>query len=46
VILTAAYAYAPRKNRTVLQVLATVAIMVLLAVAVVIRNGQLTAPGL
>ncbi len=46
VVLTAMYAYAPRKNRAVLQVLATVAIMVLLAVAVVIRDGQLTAPGL
>ncbi len=46
VVLTAAYVYAPRKNRTALQVLATVAILVLLAVAVVIRNGQLTGPGL
>jgi membrane associated rhomboid family serine protease len=45
-ILTAAYAYAPRKNRTLLQVLATVAIMVLLAVAIVVRNGQLTGAGL
>ncbi len=45
-ILTAAYAYAPRKNRAVLQVLATVAIVVLLAVAIVVRNGQLTGPGL
>ena len=44
-VLTAAYAYAPRKNRTVLQVLATVAIMVLLAVAIVVRNGQLTGLG-
>ena len=40
-IVTAAYAYAPRKNRTAIQVAATVAVAVLLAVAVVIRNGQL-----
>ncbi|HTX28867.1 MAG TPA: rhomboid family intramembrane serine protease [Streptosporangiaceae bacterium] len=46
VVLTAAYAYAPRKYRTVLQVLATVAVVVLLAVAIVVRNGQLTAAGL
>jgi membrane associated rhomboid family serine protease len=46
VVLTAAYAYAPRKNRTALQVLATVAIIVLLAVAVVVRTRQLTGPGL
>ena len=42
-LLTAAYAYAPRKNRVALQVLATVAVVAVLAVAVVIRNGQLTA---
>jgi membrane associated rhomboid family serine protease len=41
-LLTAAYAYAPRKNRTVLQVLATVAIVALIVIAVVVRNGQLT----
>jgi membrane associated rhomboid family serine protease len=46
VVLTAAYAYAPRKNRTALQVLATVALVALLAVAVIIRTGQLTGPGL
>jgi membrane associated rhomboid family serine protease len=40
-LITAAYAYAPRKNRTAIQVAATVAVAVLLAVAVVIRNGQL-----
>jgi membrane associated rhomboid family serine protease len=45
-ILTAAYAYAPRKNRTLLQVVATAVIIVVLAVAIVVRNGQLTAPGL
>jgi membrane associated rhomboid family serine protease len=44
--LTAAYAYAPRKYRTALHVLATVLIVVLLAVAIVVRNGQLTAAGL
>ena len=41
-LLTAAYTYAPRKNRVALQVLATVAVVAVLAVAVVIRNGQLT----
>jgi len=45
-LLTAAYAYAPRKNRTVLQVLATVVIVGLIAIAVVIRDGQLTGAGL
>jgi membrane associated rhomboid family serine protease len=40
-LITAAYAYAPRKNRLAVQVTATVAVAVLLAVAVVIRNGQL-----
>ena len=45
-LLTAAYAYAPRRNRTMLQVLATVLIVVLLAVAIVIRDGQLTGAGL
>ena len=41
-LLTAAYTYAPRKHRAALQVLATVAVVAVLAVAVVIRNGQLT----
>ena len=41
-LLTAAYVYAPRKNRAVIQVAATVAVVVLMAVAVVVRNGQLT----
>ena len=45
-LLTAAYAYAPRRHRTALQVLATVLIVVLLAVAIVIRDGQLTGAGL
>jgi membrane associated rhomboid family serine protease len=41
-LLTAAYAYAPRKNRVVIQVAATVVVAALIAVAVVARNGQLT----
>ena len=41
-LLTAAYAYAPRKNRAAVQVAATVAVVALIVVAVVIRNGQLT----
>jgi membrane associated rhomboid family serine protease len=45
-VLTAAYVYAPAKNRAMWQALATIAILALLAVAVVIRNGQLTAAGL
>jgi membrane associated rhomboid family serine protease len=45
-LLTAAYAYAPRRNRAVIQVLATVAVVALIVVAVVIRNGQLTGAGL
>jgi membrane associated rhomboid family serine protease len=40
-LIMAAYAYAPRKNRTAIQVAATVAVVVLLAVAVMIRTGQL-----
>jgi membrane associated rhomboid family serine protease len=42
VLLTAAYAYAPRKNRAVIQVAATVAVAALIVVAVVIRTHQLT----
>jgi len=45
VLLTAAYAYAPRKNRVALQALATVAVVVLIVIAVMIRNGQLTGAG-
>jgi membrane associated rhomboid family serine protease len=45
VLLTGAYVYAPRKNRIALQALATVAVVVLIAVAVMIRNGQLTGAG-
>jgi membrane associated rhomboid family serine protease len=44
-LLTAAYAYAPRKNRAVLQMLATIAVVAALAIAVAIRTGQLTAGG-
>ena len=41
-LLTAAYVYAPRKNRALVQAAATVAVVVLLAVAVAVRNGQIT----
>jgi membrane associated rhomboid family serine protease len=44
-LLTGAYAYAPRKNRAMLQMLATIAVVAALVIAVGIRNGQLTAPG-
>jgi membrane associated rhomboid family serine protease len=40
--ITCAYAYAPRKNRALIQVAATVALVGILAVAVIIRNGQLS----
>jgi membrane associated rhomboid family serine protease len=40
-LLMAAYAYAPRKNRLAIQAGATVAVVALLAIAVVIRSGQL-----
>ncbi|MBV9445440.1 MAG: rhomboid family intramembrane serine protease [Streptosporangiaceae bacterium] len=40
-LLTAAYAYAPRKNRGLLQVAATAAIVALIVVAVAIRTHQL-----
>jgi membrane associated rhomboid family serine protease len=45
-LLTAAYAYTPRKNRAALQVTATAAVVAVIAVAVMIRNGQLTSGGL
>jgi len=45
-LLTAAYAYAPRKNRAAFQVAATVMVVVVIAVAVAVRNGQLTSGGL
>ena len=44
-LLTAAYAYAPRKNRAAVQAAATVAVVALIAVAIVVRNGQLTSGG-
>ncbi len=45
-LLTAAYAYAPRKNRVVVQVAATVVVVALIVVAIVARNSQLTSGGL
>jgi membrane associated rhomboid family serine protease len=44
-LLTGAYVYAPRKHRVALQALATVAVVVLMVIAVMIRNGQLTGAG-
>jgi len=40
-LITAAYVYAPRKHRLAVQAAATVAVAVLLAVAVMIRTAQL-----
>ena len=40
-LLTAAYAYAPRRNRTAIQVGATVAMVALFVVAVVVKNHLL-----
>ena len=40
-LLTAAYAYAPRRNRVAYQVAATVLLVVLMVIAVLIKNGQL-----
>ncbi len=45
-LLTAAYAYAPRQHRALVQAGATVAVVALLVVAVLIRNGQLAASAL
>jgi membrane associated rhomboid family serine protease len=42
-LLTAAYVYAPRKNQAAVQLAASIAVLVILAVAVVIRNGQINA---
>ncbi len=39
--ITAAYAYAPRNNRTLVQIAATIAMVALLVVGVVIRDNQL-----
>lgn len=44
--LTAAFAYAPRQNRTLVQVGATVAILVVLAAGVYLRDQQLTTAAL
>ena len=40
-LLTAAFAYAPRPNRAVIQVLATLAMLVIIAAVVVFRNHQI-----
>ena len=39
--ITAAYAYAPRNNRTLVQIAATVAMVALLVIGVVVRDIQL-----
>ena len=44
-LVTAAYVYAPAKNRAVWQALATVAVLAVLVVAVLGRNAQLTGAG-
>ena len=41
-LLTAAFAYAPARNRAAVQAAATVTVVALIVIAVVIRNGQLT----
>ena len=41
-LLTAAYAYAPRRNRAAFQIAATVLVLVIVVVAVLVRNAQLT----
>ncbi|HET9080425.1 MAG TPA: rhomboid family intramembrane serine protease [Trebonia sp.] len=43
VITTAAFAYAPRKNATAIQVAAAVAVLAVLVVLVIVRSHQLTA---
>jgi membrane associated rhomboid family serine protease len=40
-LLTAAFVYAPRRNRTLIQVASAVALLAILAVAVVIRDNQI-----
>jgi membrane associated rhomboid family serine protease len=42
VLITAAFAYAPRKNRTAIQVAAAVAILAVLVLLVIFRSHQLT----
>ena len=41
-VITAAYAYAPRKHRTLIQAAATVIVLAVLVIAIVIRIGQLS----
>jgi membrane associated rhomboid family serine protease len=41
-LVTAAYAYAPRGSRQAYQLAATIAVIVALEIAVIIRNGQLS----
>jgi membrane associated rhomboid family serine protease len=43
--ITAAYAYAPRSRRFLVQGAATVAVLALLAIAIIVRNGQLGVTG-
>jgi len=45
-LLTAAYAYAPRQHRVLVQVGATVAIVAVLVAAVMIRNSQVVSSAL
>ena len=41
-LISAAYAYAPRKHRVLIQVAATVGMIAIIAIATVIRTGQIT----
>ena len=45
-VLTAAYAYAPRKHRTLIQASATLIVLAILVAAVMTRNSQLVASSL
>ena len=44
-VVTAAYAYAPRSHRFLIQGAATVAVLAVLVLAVVVRNGQIGVAG-
>jgi len=44
-VVTAAYAYAPRSRRSLVQGAATVAVLAVLVLAVVVRNGQIGVAG-
>jgi membrane associated rhomboid family serine protease len=44
-LLTAAYAYAPRKYRNLVQMLATIAVLAVLVIAVLVRTRQLGGTG-